>query len=210
MRTNLTLLPILASYCLYAVYGSAQETAATSEVKVWAVPAEQKVLPEHKAEKKNLVWSEPDKMISVAGAGNEHVAFQVVISAPVPPGWRPKAPDGFFITASDLTSPQGKTIPQKQVNLYLEHYILIYAVSSPVGKTGYWPDALAPIREPFGMAVQYAVTGNRPIWVDVAIPAGTPKGIYTGKIRLPGLEKPWKPLMSRLRFMASPCPTKRI
>jgi hypothetical protein len=154
----------------------------TGDVKVWAVPAEQKVRPNDKAEKSNLVWSEGDKKISVAGAGNEHVAFQVVISAPVPPGWRPKAPDGFFITASELTSAQGKKIEQRYVNLYMEHYILIYAESSPVGATGYWPDALAPIREPFSMAVQYEVTGNRPIWIDVAIPTGTPAGIYTGKI----------------------------
>ena len=110
------------------------------------------------------------------------MAFQVVITTPVPPGWRPKAPDGFFITATELTSAQGKKIEQKQINLYLEHYVLIYAISSPVGATGYWPDALAPIREPFSMAVQYEVTGNRPVWVDVAIPTGTPAGSYTGKV----------------------------
>ena len=108
--------------------------------------------------------------------------FQVIISAPVPEGWRPKAPDGFFITVTDLKSSGGKVIPQKQVSLFLEHYIQIYAMSSPVGATGYWPDALAPLKESFSMQAQYAVVGNRPIWVDIAIPTGTPAGKYTGTI----------------------------
>ena len=167
---------------LFIISVRAQEVAIKSSVKVWAVPGEQKVRPDDRVENSNLVWSNENKKISVAGAGNEHVPFQVVITTPVPEGWRPKAPDGFFITASDLTSAQGKTIPQKQINFFLEHYILIYAISSPIGATGYWPDALAPISEPFSMAAEYAVVGNRPVWVDISIPAGTPAGIYTGTI----------------------------
>lgn len=159
-----------------------KETAADSDIKVWAVPAEQKVRPQDKPETSNLVWSGEKKQISVAGAGNEHVPFQVVITAPVPEGWRPKAPGGFFVTASDLTSPDGKIIPQKQVNLFLEHYIQIYAKSSPIGATGYWPDALAPLKDPFSMQAQYAVVGNRPVWVDIVIPAETGAGKYNGKI----------------------------
>jgi hypothetical protein len=167
---------------LFIISVRAQEVAINSSVKVWAVPGEQKVRPDDRVENNNLIWSYEKKKISVAGAGNEHVPFQVVITTPVPEGWRPKAPDGFFITASDLTSAQGKTIPQKQINFFLEHYILMYAISSPIGATGYWPDALAPISEPFSMAAEYAVVGNRPVWVDISIPAGTPAGIYTGTI----------------------------
>ncbi|MEJ7677176.1 MAG: glycoside hydrolase domain-containing protein [Segetibacter sp.] len=118
----------------------------------------------------------------MAGAGNEHVPFQVVISVPVPPGRRPKAPDGFFIKASDLISKEGKTIPQTQINIYLEHYIMLYGKSGPAGATGYWPDALAPVKEPFSMAAQYVVVRNRPIWVDVFIPSSTSAGTYTGTI----------------------------
>jgi hypothetical protein len=160
----------------------AQQVTPKGVYNVWVVPAEQKVRPKDKAETSNLVWSAEKKQITVAGAGNEHVPFQVVISAPVPEGWRPKAPDGFFITASDLKSSDGKIIPQKQISLFLEHYIQIYAMSSPVGATGYWPDALAPIKESFSMQAQYAVVGNRPVWVDIMIPAATPAGKYDGKI----------------------------
>ncbi len=157
-------------------------TASNDDVKVWVVPAEQKVRPADKIETSNLVWSGEKNMITVSGAGNEHVPFQVVITAPVPAGWKPKAPDGFFIVASDLKSSAGKIIPGNQISLYLEHYIQVYAISSPMGATGYWPDALAPIKEPFSMAAQYAVVGNRPIWVDIMIPTGTPAGKYTGTV----------------------------
>lgn len=149
---------------------------------VWAVPAEQKVRPDDRVETNNLVFSKKEKKINVAGAGNEHVTFQVVITNPVPPGYRAKAPDGFFIKSSDLTSHDGKIIPGARVSFFLEHYIMIYAKSSPVGATGLWPDALAPIKEPFSMAAQYSVVKNRPIWVDISVPSSTPAGTYTGNI----------------------------
>jgi hypothetical protein len=160
----------------------ANEVMDGENLMVWVVPAEQKVRPEDGVETNNLIWSKEKKKINVAGAGNEHVPFQVVITAPVPAGRRPQAAAGFFIKASSLTSKQGKTIPQAQISFYLEHYIMLYGKSSPIGETGYWPDALAPIKEPFTMAAQYAVVRNRPIWVDLSIPSSTPGGTYTGTI----------------------------
>ena len=180
---------IFLSFAVSILSGKAQMTELKENVQVWAVPAEQKVRPKDKAETSNLVWSSEKKQITVAGAGNEHVPFQVVITTDVPPGWRPKAPDGFFITVTDLTSSSGKVIPQKKVSLFLEHYIQIYAISSPIGATGYWPDALAPLKEPFSMQAQYAVVGNRPVWVDVYIPSGTPAGKYKGIITVTIYEK---------------------
>jgi hypothetical protein len=188
----------------------AQQTAEMKDVQVWAVPGEQKVRPNDRVETNNLVWSGEKKQIKVAGAGNEHVPFQVVITTPVPPGWRPEAPDGFFVIASDLKSAEGKIIPQKQVNLFLVHYIQIYAISSPVGATGLWPDALAPLKEPFSMQAQYAVVGNRPVWVDVYIPAGTPKGTYSGSVTVTRFGKVIETLVLKLRYMGSPSLRKHI
>jgi hypothetical protein len=188
------------SFLVFLLLGSfagkvtAKQAEVSKDIKVWAVPAEQKIRPKDRVEGSNLVWSAEKKQITVSGAGNEHVAFQVVITAPVPEGWRPKAPGGFFVTASDLRSADGKIIPLKQVGLFLEHYIQIYAISSPVGATGYWPDALAPLKEPFSMQAQYAVVGNRPIWVDIAIPTGTPAGKYTGNITVSKEGKPLETL----------------
>jgi hypothetical protein len=180
---------IFLFFAVSILSGKAQMTELKENVQVWAVPAEQKVRPKDKPETGNLVWSLEKKQITVAGAGNEHVPFQVVITAPVPEGWRPKAPDGFFIAVTDLTSSSGKVIPQKQVSLFLEHYIQIYAISSPIGATGYWPDALAPLKETFSMQAQYIVVGNRPVWVDIFIPAATPAGIYKGTLTVTRFDK---------------------
>lgn len=153
-------------------------------VSIWAVPSEQKIRPNDSVENNNLVWTRSNKKISIFGAGNEHVAFQVVITTPVPEGRKPKAPGDFFMTASDLTSEQGKIIPKERTKFYLEHYILLYGKSSVVGSTGLWPDALAPLKAPFNMQAQYEVVGNRPVWVDVDIPDGTPAGLYKGTINV--------------------------
>jgi hypothetical protein len=158
------------------------QVALETKVVVWAVPAEQKVRPEDRPENNNIIWSQQAKKITVAGAGNEHVPFQVVVTTPIPPGRKPKAPEGFFVEASNLTSSQGKVISAKQVSIYVEHYIMLYAKSSPIGATGYWPDALAPMKEPFNMNAQYAVVANRPLWLDISVPPATPAGLYKGTI----------------------------
>ena len=159
------------------------QAATGGKLEVWAVPAEQKVRPDDRTETNNLVWTKSEKKIRVAGAGNEHAPFQVIITVPVPDRKDPAA-KGFFIEASALSGGQGKSIAKEHIKFYLQHYILLDARSSPVGETGYWPDALAPIQEPFGMDAQYSVVKNRPIWVDLAIPKGTPGGVYKGQINV--------------------------
>ncbi len=161
---------------------AAAGAGSSDTLSVWAVPAEQKVRPDDRMETQNLVWSSTNRRVTVAGAGNEHVPFQVVITSPVPPGRRPKPAEGFFIASSDLVSSNGKKIGKSHVGLFLQHYIMLYAKSGPVGSTGVWPDAIVPIREPFNMASQYSVVKNRPIWVDITVPASTPAGKYTGTI----------------------------
>src|SRR5690606_10469730 len=99
------------------------------------VPAEQKVRPDDGGEDYNLVWSKDDNRIRVAGAGNEHAPFQVVISVPVP-GNRGPAAGGFFIEASDLSAGSDQIIPKEALRFYLQHYIMLDAQSSAVGDTG--------------------------------------------------------------------------
>ncbi|MEO9005474.1 MAG: glycoside hydrolase domain-containing protein, partial [Ginsengibacter sp.] len=132
-----------------------------------------------------------------------------VITNPVPPGYRAKAPDGFFIKSSDLSSKDGKIIPRAQVNFFLEHYIMIYAKSGPVGATGLWPDALAPIKEPFSMAAQYSVVKNRPIWVDISVPSSTPAGTYDGNITVTKDGKEIENLSVKLEVYNFSLPEKR-
>jgi len=59
---------------------------------------------------------------------------------------------------------------------------MLYATSSPVGATGYWPDALAPLKVPFNMNAHYHLVQNRPLWADLFIPKGTQGGNYKGTI----------------------------
>jgi hypothetical protein len=157
--------------------------SADQGIRVWAAPAEQKIRPDDRVENSNLVWNVDSKKVNVAGAGNERVPFQVVITTSVSGSSRHvKSPDGFFIKATELVSESGSKIPASNIKFFLQHYIMLYATSSPVGATGYWPDALAPIKVPFGMNAHYHVVQNRPIWVDLFVPSKTPAGKYTGTI----------------------------
>jgi len=156
----------------------AQEAA----VQVWAVPGVQKVRGEDRFETRNLVWSSTTNTITVAGARNEHVPFQVVISTPPPPTRYDKAANGFFVELSDLVSGRAR-ISKTQVKLYFEHMVLCYAKSSPVGETGFWPDALVPLTDPFSMATEFrSFTRNRGIWVDVQVPRDAEAGVYKGSL----------------------------
>src|SRR5690606_22717661 len=115
-----------------------EETAAgEGNLRIWAVTAEQKVRTDDRVEDYNLVWSKENKRIRVAGAGNEHVPFQVVISVPVP-GNRGPAAGGFFIEAGALSTGSNQIIPKEAVKFYLQHYIMLDGQSSAIGETGYW------------------------------------------------------------------------
>ncbi len=156
--------------------------SADSPVTVWAVPSIQKVRPEDRTEASNLVWSGKTKTITIAGAKNEHVPFQIVISTPPPPSRHEKAASGFSIRASDLGSASGR-IPAERVKLYVEHVVLCYGKSSPIGATGFWPDALVPLTDSFSMASEFrSFVTNRAIWVDVHVPPDVPRGSYAGTI----------------------------
>jgi hypothetical protein len=61
---------------------AAAALAQTPPVEVWAVPSVYKVRPNEPAQADNLVWDKTSKTISIAGAKNEHIPFQVVLSVP--------------------------------------------------------------------------------------------------------------------------------
>ena len=111
------------SICLVSIVLSqklvhAQEAA----VQVWAVPGIQKVREDDRIETKNLVWSATTKTITVAGARNEHVPFQVVISTPPPPTRYDKAAESFFAEISDLASARAR-IPKTQIKCFARLFL---------------------------------------------------------------------------------------
>src|SRR5512143_480652 len=92
---------------------------AVENVLVWAVPSVQKVRPDDTPESSNLVWSEKTKTVSVAGAKNEHVPFQIVVSTPPPQSRHEKPAAGFSVEAGDLISASGR-IDRNRIKLYFE------------------------------------------------------------------------------------------
>jgi hypothetical protein len=179
------------------------------EATVWAVPAVQKVRPEDQPETDNLVWSAAGKTISIAGAGNEHVPFQIVVSTPPPPTRYDKPAGGFFVSVGDLASENGR-IDRSNIRVFVEHVVLCYAKSSPVGGTGFWPDALAPLREPFGMGAEFReAVRNRAVWIDVLVPADTRSGIYRGSVTITRDGAPLEELALQLQVYDFSLPRER-
>ncbi len=171
---------------------------AGADIEVWAVPGIHKVRPDDPAESRNAVWDGASHTISVAGAKNEHVPFQIVISTQ-PPKRRIDPPaSGFFVTASDLVAPAGR-IASSQIKLYFEGEILCQSASSSVGAGGFWPDALAPLTDPFSMAAAFRhVVKNRPVWIDIITPADAHPGLYTGTVHVTHNGQPLTELNVRL------------
>jgi hypothetical protein len=173
---------ILLNFLVFLLVLPSVEVSAAPAVEVWAVPSIQKVRPDDPTESSNLVWSQKTKTVSLAGAKNEHVPFQVVISTPPPATRHDPAASGFYVEVSDLVSSQGR-IAKDQVKLFFEHVVLCYAKSSPVGATGFWPDALAPLTNPFSMGAEFrGFVKNRAIWIDIPVPMVVPAGTYSGKV----------------------------
>lgn len=179
------MMPLLILAWLYPAFsGFSQNEASEARVQVWAVPAVQKVRPDDRRESSNLVWDQKTRTVSLSGAKNEHVPFQIVISTPPPPTRYDKPAGGFFVQASDLRS-AGGTIPGERLRLFFEHVVLCYAPSSPVGAAGFWPDALAPLTDPFGMDAQFRQSvRNRVVWVDVFVPRDAAAGEYRGVLKI--------------------------
>src|SRR5579884_535546 len=158
--------------------------SAAPLVEVWAVPSIQKVRPDAPSEAANAVWDSASRTVSVSGAKNEHVPFQLVISTPPPPTRNDAAASGFFVTATALSSANG-TIPAAAVKLYFEHEVLCSSPSSSAGAAGFWPDALAPLTDPFSMEASFRhAVRNRVIWIDPVTPADAPAGDYSGAVRV--------------------------
>jgi hypothetical protein len=151
----------------------------------------------------NPAWSCPAgaPTISVAGAGRETVAFQLMITAGAS-----AALSNVSVTISPLTGP-GTTITSDNtqgsaVTRYLEGYIpetypgptnqtFSPAIFLPV--TGNFPDPLIPFYDPYDagngpVATPFNVAAGttQGVWVDIAIPYNQATGTYTGTVTVTG------------------------
>jgi hypothetical protein len=151
----------------------------------------------------NSVWN--GATISLFGARNEIVAFQVILEA------NSEGAPNVNVTVSDLVGSEGGTIAGSHplpdpndylgvgVELFTEHYLDVtqYSYYDPSCGgfyttaaanphiTGWIPDALIPFSAAIGQGgapFDVAADKNQGVWVDIYIPKLAPSGLYTGTL----------------------------
>lgn len=195
--------------CFIVMCSCSKTTAQMGITSVWAVDESEKIKRhdlDHplKTDSRNGVWD--GKQISVFGARNEIVGFQVILGA------EGKGAAGVSVYLDSLSSGAGvirnlrtPTGPfdysGRRIELFTESYI-------DVKKRGEWwpasarplpddlhrgeiPDALVPVdvKGTFahgsgGAPFDIAAGSNQGIWVDIFVPSGQPPGEYRGDFRV--------------------------
>jgi Domain of unknown function (DUF4091) len=176
-----------------------RRAAAGNEWTVWTASAMERV------GKSDPPLSRTD--VKIRAARGEYEAFQIVVAAGAIPV------TGVDVEASDLTGPEGSTIPRESIVFYREHYVEVTSPSPdpgwgnrPLGK-GWYPDALIPFAgsrngrrdgefkaAPLfkgvfkgvfkGAPFDVGPNLNQPVWVDVHVPFDAHPGMYAGTLRV--------------------------
>lgn len=180
--------------------------------RVWAIDDGEKIKQEDldnplAISQNNAVWK--NNTINIFGAGNEIIAFQLIIQA-----------DSIGVSQvnveiSDLTNgtsiiPGSATGPSdpfdyrgRYVELFTEHYLNIIKRSPPLWFfsesaapsayfTGWVPDCLIPFSAPSGKGgAPFSIGGNKNqgVWVDILIPKNAAAGTYIGNAIITIAEK---------------------
>jgi len=126
--------------------------------------------------KANPVWDAANNKVALRAAGNEVVAFQLILEKLV------GSLENVTVSVSDLTGPGAALIPASpNVELFRCWYVRWV--------TQFYADACIPLFDPFPGTFAVpdptnAISGqqNQSVWVDVYVPKGTASGLYTGQI----------------------------
>ncbi|HUU27556.1 MAG TPA: glycoside hydrolase domain-containing protein [archaeon] len=147
------------------------------ETTIWVAPAEMKVRKlEEEINVPSHIWSPAEGVIKLAGAGREHVFFQIVASC-VKDTLRQ-----VNLTWSGLKS-NGASIPADNIKAYLAVLVKVYAASDQGCQPGWYPDPLAPLSSSVDIYPErWENRKNQSFWIDIVIPPGQPGGKYTGEI----------------------------
>ncbi len=202
----LLLVPMAGVLALTILSGSASASPGVSDV--WAVNDGEKVRRDdldNPNRQKNSVWD--GKRISLFGARNEIVAFQIILRS------GPGGAHEVDVALEDLVDrASGKrlvAVPERsgsdptdtrggQIERFTQHYLHIekpsppgwfyHPEARPKEVTGWVPDALVPFRATVGRGGgPFAIGPNRNqgVWFDIYIPAAqTPPGTYEGNVRI--------------------------
>ena len=150
--------------------------AMTPEVNWWTTHALAKIRPQDAAP------SEPKHSVEIFAGRNEFEPFQIVL--------RTESSDleNVDVETSNLSGPEGSSIGQANITIYLESYLKLEHPSSVEGEAGEWPDPLIPRVDRYvgqrrnAFPFRLFRRRNQPIWVEVYIPPKTPPGDYSGKL----------------------------
>lgn len=147
--------------------------AAHAELKVTVVDAMTRVSRTEEVR--------PTKGTELQAARGEWESLQIVINGTA------EEVKTAALEATELTGPEGKTIPAP--TLLREHYVRV-TKSTPMSPlpAGDYPDALVPMNFAW-QEFPNEKHVNQPYWVDVFVPYATKPGIYKGEIRVLGAER---------------------
>ena len=162
---------------LYTVY-FILNTSFLSAFEVGCYGDCEKIGPKDSLQENNLFWDGKDKVVSLKGAKNEYVAFQIIIKAG-------KSLSGVKVEAEEFKSKDG-VISKSNIELFKEHYLDV-TLTSRSDKSNIMKDAKAgevttqmiPSYAPKGgFPFEVKAGRNQPVWVDVYIPAEAKAGEY--------------------------------
>ena len=151
-----------------------------SGVRVWVAGCTEKIEESRRSElPHDGPWDEERGRVRLDAVRGEHVPFQLVVTA------ERTEVRGVEVRASALVGLEG-SIDARQVKLYLEPLVKVYAPTGKHGRKGWWPDPLVPLTSPFDVV---SSRRGRPlprrhqaVWVDVVVPSQLPPGAYTGTL----------------------------
>ncbi len=176
--------------------------AFAADVNVWAVPDGYKIDKFGKKifvidpkqdlgaiKRKNILWDADAKTIALAAARGETLAFQLGIEGEA------QGLKDVNVQSSDLVGPNGAKLSAAQLELFKIYYTEVNdkgsgATNGPTMGKGWYPDALVPWAlgdsNTYGGydGPPFAVKPNeiQGVWIDLAIPYGTPAGQYAGTL----------------------------
>lgn len=172
-RRRVRSLALLCLALLAAGVPARAEAGRPPQVHVWVVDSLTKVFPD----------APPGEATSASldACPGEWESFQVVLRSEggLPP---------LSLSASDLRSLEGRSLPAGCVDLFLEHFVPIeHPSGNAVAEPREWPDALLPMR----IIRRAEVTPGRSLafWVTVRVPPNARPGRYHGTLTLSAGER---------------------
>jgi len=131
------------------VVASLAPVGGSGAVDVWVAPDCLKVKRDDPAQGGCHIWSPESNKITLKGARNEYLAFQLIVHASY-------SLSGVGVSASDLVGPSA-TISSNDISLFREHYLQVTEPSTSMygdpssDGTGWYPDPLVPFDAPSGV-----------------------------------------------------------